>query len=781
MKKNHIGNLNKTQCFGCTACAYTCPFGAIIMERDQEGFFYPRVDEQKCTDCGRCRRICPSVNPKDMTNSSEPETYAVRSENAVRRKSSSGGSFTLLARSVLDKGGVVCGVVMNEKFQVFHTFARNEKELEPMRRSKYVESNLGDIFPRIRELLDEKKKVLFTGTPCQVAGLKAYLGKNREGLFTADLMCHGATSSMVFHRYLEETYGIENVRTYYFRTKKYGYNGTTSVAVMKNGRSYMCSDDKDPFVKGSYRSLFLRRSCEDCKFASLPRQGDLTIGDFWGLRAYDKELHSELGTSLVLVNNDRGKELLEDALKDAGFVKKLPFEAAKKNRFREKMHVHSQRDRFFEMLQYTSMHKAVEYCTEGRYDVGMLGVWFGCNYGSIATYYGLMKQLQGLGLSVLMIDKPGYTDEDRELSGENHSRIFANAHFHVSRKYALSEMHLLNHKCDSFVIGSDQVWNYGICRNFGRSFLMDFVRDEKKKVAVAVSFGHEKDFRPERERLVSAEYLKRFDAISVRETSAVDILEKTFGVSSVRVLDPVFSTDRSVYDAIAEESSRRETEPYLLTYILDPTPEKKEAIRFLSEKLGLRAVHILDGTPWNYESNKEKMGMDGILENVKFQDWIYYFKNSSYVLTDSCHGVSFALIYHKPFAGIGNCHRGMERFHSLTHLFQVEDRVVTDPLEITKSDRFLKPVDYDKVAEIMEKEKEISSRWLRDAMFKEKESHTSQTYAAQITPVRKEDIRIVAQRVQAPPQPLWKKIFSRLPESVQKGIKEKAGKYRQKR
>ena len=123
----------------------------------------------------------------------------------------------------------------------------------------------------------------------------------------------------------------------------------------------------------------------------------------------------------------------------------------------------------------------------------------------------------------------------------------------------------------------------------------------------------------------------------------------------------------------------------------------------------------------------------------------------------------------------------MERFNSLTHLFQVEDRVVTDPLEITKSDRFLKPVDYDKVAEIMEREKEISSRWLRDAMFKEKESHTSQTYAAQITPVRKEDIRIVAQRVQAPPQPLWKKIFSRLPESVQKGIKEKAGKYRQKR
>lgn len=134
-------------------------------------------------------------------------------------------------------------------------------------------------------------------------------------------------------------------------------------------------------------------------------------------------------------------------------------------------------------------------------------------------------------------------------------------------------------------------------------------------------------------------------------------MKRVFGVDATRVLDPVFSTDRQVYDDIAAESTRNETEPYMLTYILDPTPEKKEVIRHLSEKLGLRTIHILDGTPWNYESNKEKLGMDTILENVTFQDWVYYFKNSSYVLTDSCHGMSFAIIYHKPFAGIGNAHR----------------------------------------------------------------------------------------------------------------------------
>ncbi|MFR7831189.1 MAG: polysaccharide pyruvyl transferase family protein [Ruminococcus sp.] len=266
------------------------------------------------------------------------------------------------------------------------------------------------------------------------------------------------------------------------------------------------------------------------------------------------------------------------------------------------------------MLQYTSMHKAVEYCTEGRYDVGMLGVWFGCNYGSIATYYGLMKQLQGLGLSVLMIDKPGYTDEDRELSGENHSRIFANSHFHVSRKYALSEMHLLNHKCDSFVIGSDQVWNYGICRNFGRSFLMDFVRDEKKKVAVAVSFGHGKDFRPERERLVSAEYLKRFDAISVRKPRQLIFWIKPSECLLFVFWIPFFpQTEVSMMRSQRNLQGEKQNRIFLPIFWIRLRRKKRRSVFFLKNWDCGQCISWTE-RHWNYESNKEKMGMDGILK-----------------------------------------------------------------------------------------------------------------------------------------------------------------------
>ena len=150
------------------------------------------------------------------------------------------------------------------------------------------------------------------------------------------------------------------------------------------------------------------------------------MGDFWGISLYKRDLNDGRGTSLVLANNAKGAAVLESVKDSVKRIEKTPLEAAvKKNRFGEKMQVHSQRRRFFEMLDYTSMHKAVKYCMEGRYDVGILGVWFGCNYGSIATYYGLSKILEKMGLSTLMIDKPGFVGQDRELDKSNHSRIFA--------------------------------------------------------------------------------------------------------------------------------------------------------------------------------------------------------------------------------------------------------------------------------------------------------------------------------------------------------------------
>ena len=177
-----------------------------------------------------------------------------------------------------------------------------------------------------------------------------------------------------------------------------------------------------------------------------------------------------------------------------------------------------------------------------HYDVGIFGVWSGCNYGSIATYYALNQIMSSMGNAVLMIDKPILSDSDVELK-ETHSRRFGREHYNISKQYRLDQMHLLNQQCDAFLIGSDQVWNYGISKNFGKAFYLDFAEEDKKKIAYAVSFGHGVDFAPEDERKVIAEYMSRFEGIATREADGVRLCRDFYGIRAEQVLDPVFVAD----------------------------------------------------------------------------------------------------------------------------------------------------------------------------------------------------------------------------------------------
>ena len=323
MSVKHIGDLKKTECYGCSACVYSCPFGAITMEQDREGFRYPVVDEEKCTGCGKCRKICPSICPKDMSNAPEPESYAVWAEDNVRRDSSSGGFFTVLARSVFAQGGVVCGVVTDEDFKVFHTVATNEKEFVPMRGSKYVQSDLRDIFPKVKEFLGKGKKVLFTGTPCQVAAIKRCTrGKFEENLFMIDIICHGVPSLKFFNDYLqvEKTKKKMDIQKFIFRDKKYGWGKKGSICGIKKGNTVT---ELVNSRTSSYYSLFndgevFRDCCYKCPFAQEKRVGDLTIGDYWGVEKFSPEVMEENGgdfskkngVSCLMINTDKGKEML---------------------------------------------------------------------------------------------------------------------------------------------------------------------------------------------------------------------------------------------------------------------------------------------------------------------------------------------------------------------------------------------------------------------------------------------------------------------------------------
>lgn len=355
-----------------------------------------------------------------------------------------------------------------------------------------------------------------------------------------------------------------------------------------------------------------------------------------------------------------------------------------------------------------------------HYDFGIVGVWMGCNYGSVATYYALNQIVTSFGKSVLMIDKPVIVNDDVELS-HNHSRRFANEHYNISKQYRLEDFGQLNELCDGFIIGSDQVWNYGISKHTRKMMYLDFASDEKKKIAYAASFGHGVDFAPEDERIRISKLMARFDGISVRESDGVRLCEEYYGIRAVQVLDPVFLLETRYWEELVKKSDKAEKEKYLFTYILDPTDEKRSAIQHVAGKLGnLKIVNILDGLPWLFSKNEKLMNLPNCVRDAQVEDWLCLIRNAEYVITDSCHGASFALIFRKPFMAIVNRRRGYSRFASLSKLLKFEDRLVTDISQVFSNDKLLDPIDYSVINQILDSERKRSLDWLKSCILSDK-------------------------------------------------------------
>lgn len=356
---------------------------------------------------------------------------------------------------------------------------------------------------------------------------------------------------------------------------------------------------------------------------------------------------------------------------------------------------------------------------EEKFDVGIVGVGVGANYGSVLTYYSLYKTIESFGNKVLMVSKIGARQNDPEMQ-DTHAVRFAKKHYNLSKIYSLTTVTELNNVADTFVIGSDQVWNYGVSKGFGKAFYLDFANDNKRKISYAASFGHAKDFAPEEEVRNISGLMNRFNAISVREDSGVKLARDIYHIPAKQVAEPIFLTANDKYLELAAQSNFDVSEPYLLAYILDPTPEKKAAIEHIAGKLGLKIRIILDGWPKIFEENKAKMNIEGaVQEGVETYDFLKLYANSSYVLTDSFHGTAFALKFGKPFASIGNKRRGMTRFDSMFRLIGHRDRFTLDPTQIVTDDaRFLASPDYKKINDALDKHVNESRSWLKAALQK---------------------------------------------------------------
>ncbi|MBQ2112136.1 MAG: Coenzyme F420 hydrogenase/dehydrogenase, beta subunit C-terminal domain, partial [Bacteroidales bacterium] len=299
---------DKKDCCGCTACVQICPKTCIRMVPDEEGFLYPSVEETVCIGCGLCEKVCPVMNRGEERI--PVRTLAVKNKNEeIRFKSSSGGAFSALATRILDAGGVVFGAKFDEEWTVVHDYIESVDALYLFQGSKYVQSNIGNTFSLAETFLESGRKVLFSGTPCQIAGLKRFLRKDYDNLVTADVICHGVPSPMVWRDYLKDLItgnklkgvsSLNDITGVSFRSKMTGWR-KFSIVVTGNDKFRMAETiDKNIFMQGFLNNLYLRPSCYDCPSRKGRSGSDLSLGDFWGVDERYPDFVDDMGVGVIL-------------------------------------------------------------------------------------------------------------------------------------------------------------------------------------------------------------------------------------------------------------------------------------------------------------------------------------------------------------------------------------------------------------------------------------------------------------------------------------------------
>lgn len=352
---------NKENCCGCTACKEVCPKDCITMDTDVEGFAYPVVDMNRCINCNLCNKVCPIIN-KDKNRNSITAYAAYVDNDGIRLKSSSGGLFTIFADYILDIGGVVAGAAFNDEFLVEHIVIKSKEELSKLQGSKYLQSNMNHCYSKVKKYLDNDTKVLFTGTACQIAGLKKYLRKEYNILYTIDVLCHGVPSPKVWKKYLNEKEFEyhSKLQQIFFRQKDFGWK-RYALSLKYKDKAYLMDHHNDTFMKLFLNEICLRPSCHDCRFKDFPRSSDLTIGDAWGIQNIMPEMDDDKGTSVLVANSPKGDALLTQVI-DKLVIKQtqldiiLPITADS----RKSVKPHGKRTQFFNDLDKKSTDELVK-------------------------------------------------------------------------------------------------------------------------------------------------------------------------------------------------------------------------------------------------------------------------------------------------------------------------------------------------------------------------------------------------------------------------------------
>ncbi len=297
---------DKRHCCGCTACEQVCPKHCISMQEDEEGFKYPCVDASLCINCELCKKVCPYLNSYPIPTE-KPASYACKTkDDELREKSSSGGLFTILATHIIQDGGVVFGAKFDDNWSVVHGYAETLDGLSAFRGSKYVQSDLGDSFNQVKDFLKGGREVMFTGTPCQVAGLNHFLQKKYDNLITVDFVCHSVPSPLVWKKYLDELRGDRIIKGVSFRDKSEGWARYGLYVLADNVLLTKGSHHDNIYMKAFLSNLIVRPGCKNCPVRCYQSGADITIADCWGFNEFHPELNDDKGMSLALLLTGKG-------------------------------------------------------------------------------------------------------------------------------------------------------------------------------------------------------------------------------------------------------------------------------------------------------------------------------------------------------------------------------------------------------------------------------------------------------------------------------------------
>lgn len=710
--------VDRKLCSGCGACYNLCPVNAISMVEDNEGFKYPVIDEEKCTNCGLCTKSCPVANPK-YENEKEPKCFAYMANDEIRKNSASGGAFAQLANLFIQDGGYVVGVVYTKDWGAEHIVSNKVEDIARMQSSKYFQSDMTQCYKQIKQILEEDKKVLFSGTPCQVAGLKAFLRKDYDDLYCLDLICHGVPSRKVFKKYLDETYGQENVKEYNFRSKeKNGWGSTTRVA-FKDERIIDIDKFEDKYYEIFIKNIISRKSCSFCPFSKIQRQGDLSIGDFWGINDYNKKFNDKKGTSVILCNNNKGSYLLNLLGNSSKLLKETPLKYAlnKNPNIYKASTIHKNRDLFYKNIDKMSFSDNYESVLGNKADCMILNLWPCVNYGASLTCYGVQCLAEKLGYSAKVIN---YVPQIKLKYKGSFAEDFAKKYLNLTTPiHTFEDCINLNKHCNNFIVGSDQVFNGNIMQTHASGmdksiWLLDFVTGENKKLSYSASFGYSEMVFSEEIQSKMRYFLPQFDSISIREDDGLNILKEHFNLDAVQLIDGAFHIPTEKLEEMTKKYEKKED--YIACFML-PYYQKdiwyKELLPKVQEKYNL---------PIKYFDFKA---------NTSVEEWLSFIKNSSFVITDSYHSVIFSVIFEKNFIHIKKA-KTQSRFASLYRLLGFENLSIDESSNNIEMEKLFEPKDFSKAKKNIAKEIEKAEFWLKNAIEQPKKDNSKYEISNQI-------------------------------------------------